>query len=113
MTKKELSTVVTEQALEQLRQSYPVELSYTKILLPRLGMYSQDVMEGKGKVAKVVSEAGEFYTDRQTDEEDKEGKKIWEKTELGKEIEGIILYQRKQFRFYAINKKSCGELQKN
>lgn len=101
-TKKstEVANVISEEALSLLRDSYPVEASFTRILLPRLGMLSQDVTKGKGKDLKVVQEAGLFFIDRQSDEEDEDGKKVWKKEELGNTINGIILFQRKQLRFY-------------
>lgn len=98
---KELTTKLSAEQMEMLENSYPVESTFNRILLPRLGMVSQDVTEGKGKAMKVVTEAGTFFTELQTDEIDEDtGKKVWTKTELGTEIEGIILYERKQLRFY-------------
>jgi len=101
MSKKELSTEVNEDVLAELRGSYPTEPSALKIMLPRLGMVSQDVTEGKGKAMKVVSEAGTFFIESQTDEIDEAtGKKKWDREEIGTTIQGVILYQRKQLRYY-------------
>lgn len=101
MTKgRELANVASEETLQALQESYPVEQGGQRIMLPRLGMVSQDVVEGKGKAMKVVTEAGTFFIEKQTDEEDEDGKKIWERTEIGTEIEGIILFQRKQLRMF-------------
>ena len=98
---KEISVVLSDEQAAALRAEFPVEESFQRTLLPRLGMYSQDKTEGKGKNLTVVAEAGVFFVEHQTEEVDEEtGKKVWEKTELGTEIEGIILYQRKQLRFY-------------
>lgn len=96
----EVSTHVSEEALALLRESYPVEQSVNRILLPRIGLVSQDKTEGKGKAMKVVQEAGTFYIERQTDEINEEGKKVWAKEDIGTSFEGIILFQRKQLRFY-------------
>jgi len=93
-------TVDNEAALAMLNESYPVEKGFASINLPRLSMASQDKTEGKGKSMKVVVAAGTFFTEKQTEEEDENGKKIWEKTEIGDTIEGVILYQRKQLRMY-------------
>lgn len=94
-------SVASDDALAALKSEYPTEATFSRKVLPRLGMISQDVMEGKGKAMKVVTEAGTFFTEVETDEIDPETKKkIWEKEELGDEIEGIILYQRKQLRYY-------------
>lgn len=95
-----LATVASDETLAILADSFPVEANPNRILLPRLGMISQDKMEGKGKSMKVVAEAGTFFIEKQTDEEDEDGKKIWDRTELGNSIEGIILYQRKQLKMY-------------
>lgn len=102
MAKKEtgVATVASEETLMALRQEFPSDAGFTRALLPRLGMYSQDQIEGKGKLQKVTVEAGTFYTDKETDEVDAEKKKIWAKEELGTEIELTIIFQRKQLRYY-------------
>ena len=87
-------------AVEMLKNSYEVETRPQKIQLPRLTFVSQDKTEGKGKARVVVMEAGTFLTEIRTDELDENGKNIYEKTELGTEIEGIIIYQRKQLSHY-------------
>lgn len=92
--------ILDEHALAELKASFPVEAGFTRVFLPRLGMNSQDKFEGKGKSAKLVKEAGQFFKEVQTDEVDEEGKKVWNKEDLGTEIEGIILYQRKQLRMF-------------
>lgn len=95
-----VTTVASDEALAELRSNFPVEHGFTRVQLPRLGMYSQDQKEGKGKALKVTAEAGTFFIEKQTDEEDAEGKKVWKTTELGAEIEGIIFFQRKQLRYF-------------
>ena len=102
MTKgKELANVADEESLALLRNSFPVDPGFQRQNFPRIGMYSKDVTEGKGKAMKVVTEAGMFYIERQSDDIDPEtGKKKWVKEEIGTEINVIILYQRKQLRFY-------------
>lgn len=98
--KNQLSAEVNEETLAVLRESYPVEQGTNRIMLPRLGMVSQDQVEGKGKTMKVVTEAGTFFIEKPTEEENENGKKIWERKELGSAIEGVILFQRKQLRMY-------------
>lgn len=97
----------SDEALAQLRQEYPTEIGFKRALLPRFALVSQDVTEGKGKAMKVIAEAGTFYIEVQSEEEEEvevDGKMVmrkkWERTELGKEAEGIILYQRKQLKYY-------------
>jgi len=97
---KEISKPADSDVLAQLNAGYPSEPGALRIQLPRLGMVSQDKTEGKGKAMKVVAEAGTFFTENQGDEVDENGKKVWVKNELGKSIEGIILFKRKQLRYY-------------
>lgn len=102
---KELTNVVSEDTLAALQESYPVEQSGQRIILPRLGMVSQDQVEetkvGGKKQIKITTEAGTFFTEKPTGEEDPDtGKKIYERVELGTEIEGVILFQRKQLKMY-------------
>lgn len=97
---KALSTEVNETTMAALQESYPVEQGANRITLPRLGMVSQDKVEGKGKSMKVTVEAGTFFIEKPTDEEDEDGKKIWSHDEIGTMIEGVILFQRKQLRYY-------------
>ncbi len=118
---KELAKTMTEEQKAILDSSYPVEDSFSRILLPRLGMVSQDKLEevknaktGKKEV-KLVTEAGTFFIDREDTqatemEEDaivngkvvkkKVNKKLWSKTEIGNEIEAIVLFERRQLSFY-------------
>lgn len=97
---KALSTEVNSETLALLQESYPVEAGMNRIYLPRLGMVSQDQIEGKGKASRVVTEAGTFFIDKQTEEVDADGKKLWDREEIGAEIKGIILFRRKQLRLY-------------
>ncbi len=102
MSKKTTALVSqpSEQALAELKSQFPQEQGFVRSLLPRLGMISQDKTEGKGKAMKVVSEAGTFFIEKQTDEKDENDKNIWEREELGNSIEATIIYQRKQLRYY-------------
>lgn len=98
---KQVATKISQDVLDQLKNSQPVEDTFQRVQLPKLGMFSQDKKEGKGKAMKVVSEAGTFYIERKTDELDEEtGKNIYEKTEIGTTIDGTILYNRKKLSFY-------------
>ncbi len=103
----EVATKADEKVLALLRDSFPVEQGNKDLTLPRLGMVSQDVTEevknpktGKKEI-KILTEAGTFFIERQGEEiDEKTGKKVWERTELGNEVEGLILFRRKQLRFY-------------
>ena len=94
--KTQVSTVLTDEQRALLGQLTPQEQGFTRISLPRLGMYSQDKFEGKGKSAVLVKEAGMFYTEVPPTEKDGE----WTKVEIGTSMEGIILYHRKQLSYY-------------
>jgi hypothetical protein len=91
---------ISDEVMQQLSDSYPSEPSALKIQLPRISMTAKDITEGQGKNKKVVTEAGTFFIERPTDEKDEEGKFIWEKTEIGKEFEAVILFKRKQLKYY-------------
>jgi len=97
-TKKELA--VNSDVSQALAAGFPQDLGFTRVLLPRLTMFSQDVFEGKGKSAKLVKEAGMFVKEYQSEEMDENGKNIWAKDELGMEIEATIVFQRKQLKYY-------------
>ncbi len=109
-TKKETGIAVPEKnevavvdpaALALLKDLYPTEQNgFNRIILPRLSFVSQDQMEGEGKAKKCVVEAGTFFTERQSDEVDENGKKIWKKTEIGTALTGVILYHRYQLSYY-------------
>lgn len=100
--KKDLAA--DQELIQQLRESYPFDPSALRIQLPRISMLSQDKTEtvgtGKNKKITVIEAAGTFFEEKQGEELDEEGKKKWTREELGDEIEGIILYQRKQLRMY-------------
>lgn len=108
MPKKETALVKTASpaALAALREEYPTEATFNRVLLPRLAFTSQDVMEGAGKNKKVVIEAGTFALEKPEKDEnddmvkDEEGKVQWERDEIGSDLEAIILFQRKQLKYF-------------
>ena len=112
---KAVAKTVSDATRLALAESFPVEDGFTRTRFPRLGLVSQDIIEEtinpktKKKEIKVITEAGTFFTDVATDKEEdvfddngkKTGtKKVWQRDELGTEIEGIILFRRKQLRMY-------------
>lgn len=107
MPKKEITVYASPEKLATISDSFPVEQSLNRMFFPRVGLYSQDQTEetknpktGKKEI-KVITEAGTFYIENQLDTVNSEtGKREWEKVEVGTEIEGIILYFRKQLKFY-------------
>jgi hypothetical protein len=102
-----LMTPLSEAKLAALREDFPVEASFTRALLPRIAFKAQDVCEGKGKAMKVLIEAGTFLLEKQEKNDEGEpvldsetGKQVWTSEELGTEIEGVIVFQRKQLRYF-------------
>jgi hypothetical protein len=107
--KNELMNVASASQLAQLAQDFPQEPSFTRIMVPRIGLVSQDKTEkvGTGKTAKIeiIAQAGTFFTDKETDEEvireDGTKAKEWKKEYLDEENpEIIVLFQRKQLRYF-------------
>ena len=111
----ELANVASEETLAMLSQQFPVEPGFSAVSFPRLGLISQDVTEEKKnpktgkKEIEVITEAGTFYIEKETGEEedvlDAKGKKIgskkvWERTEIGTEVDVIIGFQRKQLKYF-------------
>lgn len=97
---KELTTEVSKDLLAEAAGNMPTDNSFQRIILPRIGMFTQDQTEGKGKSMVVTAEAGTFYIDAESEETNDEGKKVWTKTELGKEIEATIIYHRKKLSYW-------------
>jgi len=81
---------------------YKVEASGgAGLFFPRIGLFSQDQTEGKGKSLRVTIEGGVFFLETQSEEVNEEtGKKDFIKDEIGKEVEIKILYKRYQLRMY-------------
>lgn len=86
--------------LATLDNLFPQEPGFVDKLFPRITYVSQDQLEGKGKDKKVVVEAGTFFKEYETDEIGEDGKKVWEKEELGQSIDFTIIFQRKQLKYY-------------
>jgi len=97
---KALVNQPSEEVSQQLAQGFPQEQGFVRNIMPRLTCVSQDKTEGKGKAMRVIQEAGMFLKEYQSEETDENGKKIWAKTELGTEVEGTIVYQRRQLKMY-------------
>ena len=97
---KELTTEISKDLLAEAAGNMPTDSSYQRIILPRIGMFTQDQEEGKGKSKVVTAEAGTYYIDQESDELNDEGKKVWTKTELGPEIEATVIYHRKKLSYW-------------
>ncbi len=93
--------VIDPELLAELNDMRPQEESrFSKISLPRIGYASVDKMEGEGNAKKVTEEAGTFFYEIATEETNAEGKKIFKREEIGKSMEGVILYHRHQLSYY-------------
>ena len=70
--KKEIIAVASEEALAELSGDFPKESSFTRIVLPKFGMLSQDLTQtvgtGKAKKIELVQPAGAFYIEQKTGE---------------------------------------------
>lgn len=106
---KALTTLPDEDQVQDVMLGFPKEQGFVSNSLPRLGMYSQDKFEGKGKQAKSIQEAGIFFVNKQDEEEAPvkneetgatEMKKQWHKEDIGTEIEGTIIHYRRQLKFF-------------
>lgn len=97
---KEVMVTPSQELIDQARANMPTAEGFQRIQLPRLGMYSQDKTEGKGKAMKVIAEAGQFYIEKETDELNEDGKKVWVKEEIGTSFEGTVAFYRKQLSMY-------------
>lgn len=97
---QELTTEVSSDLVAQAAGNMPVDNSFQRIILPRIGMYTQDQEEGKGKSKVVTAEAGTYYIDQETEELNDDGKKVWKKLELGTEIEATVVYHRKKLSYW-------------
>jgi len=100
INKNEVAILPDAAALEALKNSFPAEVGFDRILLPRIDFKSQDVLEGTGKDKKCVIEAGTFFTSFETDAVDVEGKKVWKTDEIGKTLEATIIFSRKQLKYW-------------
>lgn len=98
---KEVLVPASAESLAALASMVPQETGFNRVLLPRLGMKTKNVTEGKGKAQVVTVEAGTFFTSHETDELDENGKKIWNEVLIDEQaIDATIIYQRKQLKFY-------------
>lgn len=100
-----LAKAASDEELAELNDVYQSEEFTSGPKVPRIEFTAKDVVEvsgvGKTKKIKVITAAGEFIKSVQSETEtDEAGKKIWEKEELGDQIEGIVLYKRMQLRMF-------------
>lgn len=90
---KEIVTEASAEALAELAQAFPQGDSYNRTVFPKLVFKSQTVLDDD---ENVKIKAGTFFVERPTEEEDENGKVIWDSKELGKSIEAHIIYHRKR-----------------
>lgn len=106
-----LTVAASETQIAALTSDFPVEPGFQRRQFPRINYRSQDITEeervGGKKQLKVVVEAGTFFLEKpEVDEDgnavlDEETKKPkWSSEELGQDIEGTIVFYRKQLRYY-------------
>lgn len=106
MAKKETQEVTTTAdaaVLAALGAQVPADAGFTRIQLPRIAFKAKAKIEqdpdDEDKM-KVIFKAGSFFTERETEEKDEEGKVVWDRQNIGVTLEGIVVYKRKQLRYY-------------
>ncbi len=104
--KEEVALALTEEQLAVLNQNFPVSADDSnRLTLPKFGMLAKDLIEetgtGKNKQIKVIQAAGTFYTERDLDETNEAGKKVWTKEFIEDEtVDVVIVFFRHQLRRY-------------
>ena len=98
-----VTTTADAAVLAALGAQVPKDPGFNRIQLPRL------VFKAKAKIEqdpddedkmKVIYKAGTFFSEHETEEKDEEGKPKWASKNLGNTLEGIVVYKRKQLRYY-------------
>jgi len=89
---------IDEKELANLNEAFPVVEANNRLVLPRFGMLSKDIVEetgtGKKKTIKVIEASGTFFTEVGNGED-------VEKTFLeGEEKDVIIVFHRKQLKYF-------------
>ena len=109
MNKNEIMPVASDELLAELSMDFPQEQSFTRTVLPKFGMLSQDLTEtvgtGKNKKINLIQPAGAFYIERKTGEKitKEDGTEIDEyaKEFLDDETPSVhIIYSRKMLSNY-------------
>lgn len=101
----------SNEELASLGGLYPADEGFNRISLPRITFVSQDKTEetgsGRNKKIEIVTPAGTFFRESQKKDKDGNleldadtGRPIWDKEELGDEIEIEPVFQRKQLKFF-------------
>jgi hypothetical protein len=94
---KEVITEASAEALAALAAMFPQEDVINRRQFPKLTFKSQTVLDEDEET--ILVKAGTFFIERPTDEEE-DGKKVWEKVELGKELDGHIILHRKKLQYW-------------
>lgn len=95
------TAVVTEastEALAALAAMFPQADVINRVQFPKLVFKSQTVLDEDEET--VLVKAGTFFVECPSEEVDEEGKKTWDKVELGKELEGHIILHRKRLQYW-------------
>jgi len=99
----QITTTADAAVLAALGAQVPADAGFTRIQLPRIAFKAKAKIEqdpdDEDKM-KVIFKAGSFFTERETDEKDEEGKAVWDRENIGTTLEGIVVYKRKQLRYY-------------
>lgn len=93
-----VATAASAEALEALAAMFPQADVINRVQFPKLVFKSQTLLDDDEET--VLVKAGTFFIERPTEEVDEDGKKKWEKVELGKDLEGHIILHRKRLQFW-------------
>jgi hypothetical protein len=99
----QVTTTADAAVLAALGAQVPADAGFARIQLPRIAFKAKAKFEqdpDDEEKMKVIYKAGSFFTERETDEKDEEGKAVWDKENIGTTLEGIVVYKRKQLRYY-------------
>lgn len=91
------ATEASAEALDQLASMAPQADSYNRTQFPKLVFKSQTVLDDD---ENVIIKAGTFFVERPTEEEDEDGKVVWDQEEIGKSFEAHIIYNRKRLQYW-------------
>lgn len=95
---KEVITEASAEALAALAAMFPQDEVINRRQFPKLTFKSQTVLDEDEET--ILVKAGTFFIERPTEEEDTDGKKVWEKVDLGKELDGHIILHRKKLQYW-------------
>lgn len=93
-----VTTEASAEALAALAAMFPQADTINRTQFPKLVFKSQTLLDDDEET--VLVKAGTFFIERPTEEVGEDGKKKWEKVELGKELSGHIILHRRRLQYW-------------